>query len=1140
MFYRKVQTIIMNKIKQRHTILLLVFLVFVQVQLYAGSVAVHDPSVTVVYKDANGNSFPENDANETRTKYYYIFGTMIGGAYSTDMINWTPFTPTFTLNGNISNNYYQIFKAEADYAGHTTSQTVQGNLWAPDIIYNKAMKKWCLYFSLSGNLFKSTVILLTADQIEGPYTKQGVVVCSGFTNNQSDLGRQEYNKVMGTTNIPARYTKNGEWFNDYGVSCIDPSILYDENGELWMNYGSWSGGIFMLKLDNNTGFRQTNYNYGYGNNPGYDGSRLRYDPYLGLHIAGGYYVSGEGPYIEYIKNQNGEGFYYLYVTMGFYSPEGGYTMRVYRSKEIDGIYKDVTGNDAVFDRWIFNYGNNTTYGFPIMQNYKWNWWPEGSAEIATGHNSLLQDEDGSTYLVYHRKMDNGQAWHNVEVHQLFHNEDGWPLAAPFEYREKFGITKERYTAEDIAGLYGVIDHAPIDYANLASNREQQIYLTANGTVRGAYTGAWTYDYANGQQFITLSTNAGTFRGVVLDQLMNDLSSRTLSFTAMNAANERALWGYRYPNTKTTTTDVYNNGSEVIGATDYSMVWDDYNDFYKVDVSDDFAVEFTFDNHTQVTENWNNWAIALQNGNEQWYLRADAYSVEEFTGATVGFNYNWDWDTEFKDVFKDKEVTVKVEKRGTVINVFALVDNQIVYTASTTNAPAGNYSVYLGGDATYLDLKEVAVSDIGVRQLVGTINDDGTYPSGFNVAQGQTTTVNGDFELNYTFNNYHNAPSVDNWDNFILKITTGGQTSLMRADAYVLDPVGAFAHTVDWDWDDFLEIISGASIDLKITRDGNVITYAYEITARSGQVYHHTAVNTNASTAAMTYSFTCEESMVDVFEVEHVSYHGADCNGVEGGTAYYDNCAICVGGNTGGTECAQDCNGDWGGDAYLDDCEICVGGNSIFLSCTGSLEAETACTVDGSIDNNHAGFTGDGFVNTTNALGASASWILNSASPQTATVTFRYANGGTTARSGEILVNGQSAGELVLAPTASWTTWEQISVNLTLNSGPNEVAVSATSADGLANIDLLHFSEGVSDGQCQLITVINQKSASRLEAYPNPVHNTLYLSTAVEYVVESVSGNIVSGGTGTSIDTSSLPNGIYLLKIEGAVFKIVKE
>jgi hypothetical protein len=52
----------------------------------------------------------------------------------------------------------------------------------------------------------------------------------------------------------------------------------------------------------------------------------------------------------------------------------------------------------------------------------------------------------------------------------------------------------------------------------------------------------------------------------------------------------------------------------------------------------------------------------------------------------------------------------------------------------------------------------------------------------------------------------------------------------------------------------------------------------------------------------------------------------DCNGDFGGTAFLDNCATCVGGNT-GDACVADCNGDFGGTAFLDNCATCVGGNT---------------------------------------------------------------------------------------------------------------------------------------------------------------------------------------------------------------------
>ena len=157
------------------------------VAAFAASVAVHDPSVIVVYKDAGGNSYPENDAAKSRTKYYYIFGTMNGAAYSRDMLDWTPFTPQLSRGGTVyvtgneaRDDYYSVFKAEADYAEHTNSATAKGNLWAPDIVWNKKLKKWCLYFSMAGEDWKSSIVLLTSDKIEGPYEYKGAVVYGGM------------------------------------------------------------------------------------------------------------------------------------------------------------------------------------------------------------------------------------------------------------------------------------------------------------------------------------------------------------------------------------------------------------------------------------------------------------------------------------------------------------------------------------------------------------------------------------------------------------------------------------------------------------------------------------------------------------------------------------------------------------------------------------------------------------------------------------------------------------------------------------------------------------------------------------------------------------------------------------------------
>ena len=149
-----------------------------------------------------------------------------------------------------------------------------------------------------------------------------------------------------------------KWNNNYGVSCIDPAVLYDEAGDLWMFYGSWSGGIFLLKLDNETGLRDTSRTYGSGGQPIYDTDErtaLREDPYLGIHVAGGWYVSGEGPYVEYI-----DGYYYLFLSYGvLLRPDGGYNMRVFRAKDITGDYVDPDGTWAVYEK---SNGNNLRRG----------------------------------------------------------------------------------------------------------------------------------------------------------------------------------------------------------------------------------------------------------------------------------------------------------------------------------------------------------------------------------------------------------------------------------------------------------------------------------------------------------------------------------------------------------------------------------------------------------------------------------------------------------------------------------------------------------------------------------------------------------------------------------------------------------
>ena len=200
-------------------------------------VSVHDPSIV---KDPD-------------TGMYYIFGSHMAWAKSDDLINWTTFT------NNINTDYLTLFAKEAEWSAlGSDSYDLSGNLWAPDVIWNEEMGKWCMYMSVNGDNWYTSIVLLTSDSLEGDWEYVGPVVYSGFTNAE-EAAKTDLAKVIGTNEVPDRYLENRNGNHTYGMNAIDPCVKYDEDGNLWMTYGSWFGGIYMLKLDSSTGLRDYTY-----------------------------------------------------------------------------------------------------------------------------------------------------------------------------------------------------------------------------------------------------------------------------------------------------------------------------------------------------------------------------------------------------------------------------------------------------------------------------------------------------------------------------------------------------------------------------------------------------------------------------------------------------------------------------------------------------------------------------------------------------------------------------------------------------------------------------------------------------------------------------------------------------------------
>jgi hypothetical protein len=129
--------------------------------------------------------------------------------------------------------------------------------------------------------------------------------------------------------------------------------------------------------------------------------------------------------------------------------------------------------------------------------------------------------------------------------------------------------------------------------------------------------------------------------------------------------------------------------------------------------------------------------------------------------------------------------------------------------------------------------------------------------------------------------------------------------------------------------------------------------------------------------------------------------------------------------------------------------------------TVRYEAETApATCAGTIDSNHAGYSGSGFCNSSNAAGAAAQFTVNAASAGTATVAIRYAHGGTDTRSAHIIVNGTTVESAsAFAATGAWTTWSTKTITVPVNAGSNTIRLEAATAAGLANIDYVEVTDG---------------------------------------------------------------------------------
>ena len=522
--------------------------------------AVHDPSVI-----KTGDS-------------YYVFGSHLAAAKSTDLMNWQYVTrtepeldadgnPVLDADGNPvtntrvandatdANPLFDTMSSQMAEGFAWTGTDVKGS-WAADVIELKD-GKFYFYYDFCNNPAsgvcdapRSFIGVAVADSVEGPFVDKGVFLRSGMTSDEiaQGLGPDGVTAFDGAT-MP---------------NTIDPDVFYDKDGQLWMVYGSYFGGIWILKMDEETAKPTPGQGYG-------------------KRLTGGNFYANEGAYILYSPETE---YYYLFTSIGGFNATGGYNIRVSRSVNPDGPYLDASGNDmsTVFDD-PQSYGNKVLGGFEFVAEKG----DQGSSDgyLSPGHNSAYYDATtGKHLLITHTRFPERGEQHSIRVHEMFVNNDGWLVVSPHRYAPVAGDNV--VDAVDLAGDYRFINLGK----DTNTEAKQSVYLTLtdNRTVKGEVTGKYVL-YDNAPNRITLYLDdIGTFEGVMAWQWDGTLNKLVPTFSAQSNDGV-TVWGSKLP-TKTTEqvlTDIaasINVVSEVKGGVidlptrgtrDADIVWTSSND-----------------------------------------------------------------------------------------------------------------------------------------------------------------------------------------------------------------------------------------------------------------------------------------------------------------------------------------------------------------------------------------------------------------------------------------------------------------------------------------------------------------------------------------------------------------------------------
>jgi arabinan endo-1,5-alpha-L-arabinosidase len=292
-----------------------------------GDVTVHDPSMI-----------------RTRGGLYYAFSTTLATPHngiemraSRDLIHWSDVGTAFSTLPAWINAY----------------NGGNGEMWAPDVSYHHGT--YWLYYAVStfGSEVSAIGLATSSTATPGSWIDQGLVFASQAAP---------------------------PWYN-----AIDPGLVVSPDGTMWLSFGSWWTGIYMIQIDPATGKQLAT-------------NTTVYHLAERLDISKGI----EGAYIY----RHG-GYYYLFVSLdNCCSASATYHIAVGRSTSPTGPYVDEGGVNMLS-------GGGTI----ILSTHGNIVGPGGQSVLADGPRSLL---------VYHYYDANNNGSPTLGLNWLVWSPEGWP------------------------------------------------------------------------------------------------------------------------------------------------------------------------------------------------------------------------------------------------------------------------------------------------------------------------------------------------------------------------------------------------------------------------------------------------------------------------------------------------------------------------------------------------------------------------------------------------------------------------------------------------------------------------------------------------------------------------------------------